>query len=413
MTLQLETTPHTPSAARPGPAVTRPTAIFLCVSFLLCIAIPPVHQLIHELRQSGNWRFLSLFRQAPTHDSLRAFEDSLARDSVLAARARVAYQAMLARALGEGSDNILIGRDGFLFYRAEVDMACGPGFLQPRPGSRRVNSFGFRIERTSDPIGAIADFSAGLRERGIQLVFVPIPSKPVIYPERAWAGYPASAGPAWNLDFEKFRKRLATAGVDVLDLTGDLWAAKRFKPDALYLKQDTHWSPSGLSVAAERIAAHVRDRLPEGSREYTPVAARISSGGDLLRMLDIGDGNRLLPEQEITITQVYEGERTPRGDDASPLLLMGDSYTNIYSRANLGWGEGAGLGEQLTLRLHQPVQVIAVDGGGATIVRERLARLPQALARKKMVIWACSSRDLFDDQVSWDRVPLPNDASRK
>ena len=94
------------------------------------------------------------------------------------------------------------------------------------------------------------------------------------------------------------------------------------------------------------------------------------------------------------------------GDDSSPVLLLGDSFTNIYRRKEMEWGAGAGLGEQLMLRLNVGVQVIAINGGGATAVRETLAQKPAALTHKKVVVWACSARDLYDESIAWDHVPL-------
>ena len=85
---------------------------------------------------------------------------------------------------------------------------------------------------------------------------------------------------------------------------------------------------------------------------------------------------------------------------------MGDSFSNIYRRKEMEWGEGAGLGEQLMLRLGVGVQIIAINGGGATAVREALAQRPAALSRKKVVVWACSARDLYDQAISWDYVSI-------
>jgi hypothetical protein len=61
------------------------------------------------------------------------------------------------------------------------------------------------------------------------------------------------------------------------------------------------------------------------------------------------------------------------------------------------------------LRLGAGVQVLAVNGGGATAVRETLAQRPGTLSRKKVVVWACSARDLFDESITWERVPLPQE----
>jgi len=34
-------------------------------------------------------------------------------------------------------------------------------------------------------------------------------------------------------------------------------------------------------------------------------------------------------------------------------------------------------------------------------------RMPPALKHKKVVVWAFSARDLYDEAVVWEKVPLP------
>jgi hypothetical protein len=382
----------------------RRTAMALIALFAAFISIPPLDQLTVDLRKAGTWRFLSLFHERPTHDSLKRFEDDLARGSDLAARARAGYQTLLTGALRQGNEKILIGRDGFLFLRKEVDMVSGPGFLSRRAVLRRGTGEGRGDRRASDPVLAISDFARQLRARGVRLVFVPIPPKPFIYPEKVWPGYPSEAGPAWNRDRETFKARLEGGGVPVLDLTDDLWGAKG--RGEVYLRQDTHWSPMGLDVAAGRIAAVVGPIAGPPRKSYPSEPRTVTHAGDLMRMIDLLPESGLFPPQTVQIRQVPE-----RGDEASPVLLLGDSFSNVYSRRELEWGERGGLGEQLMLRLGVPVQVLALNGGGATGVREMLARRPGALRGKTIVVWACSARDLFDEAVLWEIVPLPEEGS--
>ena len=104
------------------------TALSMIVVFAALIAIPPVHQLCTELNRTGRWRFLALFERVPTHASLKQFEETLARESVLGARARLFYRDSLMRWLGQGNEKIVVGRDGFLFFQQEVEMAAGQDF---------------------------------------------------------------------------------------------------------------------------------------------------------------------------------------------------------------------------------------------------------------------------------------------
>lgn len=376
----------------------RRTAIALAALFAAAIVIPALDQLVVETRRTGQWRALSLFRQVPSHDSLRRFEEELARDSDLAARARTAYQTALTRGFRAGNEKIVVGEDGFLFFRKEVDLATGPGFLTRRSPSKRGTEREER--RTSDPVAAIVNYHRQLAARGIRLVFVPLPSKPAVYPEKVWAGYPVGAGPACNRDREAFAARLAATGVDVIDPTDDLWKAKG--EGELFLRLDTHWTPRGMEIVAGRIAERVRSIVGPPRETYASARRAVRHDGDLMRMIEVLPGSGLFPAQEVEISTV-EG----KGGDDAPVLLLGDSFTNVYSRRELEWGEGAGLGERLMARLGVPVQVLALNGGGATSVRQWLSRRPSALQSKKVVVWACSSRDLADEAVSWEVVPLP------
>ncbi len=312
----------------------------------------------------------------------------------------------MMRWLGQGSEKIVVGRNGFLFFLQEVEMAAGPGFLRRRSvGVRGIDGAARRVP--TDALGAIMDFKRQLRDAGIHLVFVPIPVKPSIYPEQVWPDYPAAAGPAWNRDRNAFKAKLAAAGVDVLDVTDDLWNAKARSVESLFLKLDTHWTPRGLAVAADRLAAHLKPHLPGPLQpRFTTRKRRVTNFGDLLRILEIQPSSGLFAPQTVEIVQVLTDGELALGDDSSPVLLLGDSFTNIYRRQEMEWGTGAGLGEQLMLRLGLGVQVIAINGGGATAVRETLAHKPAALRHKKVVVWACSARDLYDESIAWDHIPL-------
>jgi alginate O-acetyltransferase complex protein AlgJ len=390
----------------------RRTSWVMALVFLGLIAVPPVHQLASELRATGHWRFLQLFRETPSHTSFKRFEENLARESALATRARMAYQALLLRALGQGNEKVMAGRDGFLFFRQEIDMAAGPGFLSRHVAPvRGISNVDSRRRIRSDPIEAIVDYQRQLAARRVHLAVLLIPLKPFIYPEKVWPGYPLSAGPALNGDHARFMTKLREAGVDVVDVTDAMWRAKA-RGHPLYLKQDTHWSPAGLQVVVAQVAGHIRPLLaPLDRLKLACRSEQVCNFGDLLRMLETEPAVNPFPNECVQIATVLEGAHLVKGNDAAPVLLLGDSFSNVYSRPDLGWGQGAGLAEQLMLALGVRVQVIAQNGGGATISRETLAQKPQALQHKKVVLWAFSARDLYDETIAWERVPLPETAA--
>jgi len=79
------------------------------------------------------------------------------------------------------------------------------------------------------------------------------------------------------------------------------------------------------------------------------------------------------------------------------VLLLGDSFTNVYSDPSLGWGGGAGLAEQLGYHLQRPVDRIALNAGGAHAARQALAQEQGGtvrLAGKRVVIYQFAKREL-------------------
>jgi alginate O-acetyltransferase complex protein AlgJ len=80
------------------------------------------------------------------------------------------------------------------------------------------------------------------------------------------------------------------------------------------------------------------------------------------------------------------------------VLLLGDSFTNVFSLEPMGWGEGAGLGPQLARALGRDVDVLAQNDSGAFATRQllwnALAGGEDRLAGKQVVVWEFASREL-------------------
>ena len=171
-----------------------------------------------------------------------------------------------------------------------------------------------------------------------------------------------------------------------------------------------------MQQAAGELAAHLKAKgwfEAKGSSgiKAAPAEQRTSLG-DLVEKLDIGDGG--FEAESVEATPVEGATR----DTGSPIVLLGDSFTNIYSAATLDWGEGAGFAEHLALGLGQPLDVIAINGGAATEVREVLAKRKGSaglMKEKKIVVWAIAARDLFlsetaarEAEVEWEDVQFNN-----
>jgi alginate O-acetyltransferase complex protein AlgJ len=152
------------------------------------------------------------------------------------------------------------------------------------------------------------------------------------------------------------------------------------------------WIEASVSLQGPRKAWRREERQVEGL-------------GDLARMLELPPGQGLFAPQRVTVRPVLGWASDP----AAEVLILGDSYTNVYSRSDLGWGTGAGLAEQLAFYLQRPVDRIALNAGGAWASRQALARELAAgrdrLAGKRVVVVEFAARELaFGD---WRRIALP------
>src|SRR5258708_20874291 len=88
--------------------------------FLAVICCVPVTQSSVEIAGGREPGFLSLFSHPPTRENLRAFEQELESESVFAKAVRPWIQYGWFRVFGYPGEKALAGRDGWLFYRPDV-----------------------------------------------------------------------------------------------------------------------------------------------------------------------------------------------------------------------------------------------------------------------------------------------------
>ena len=205
--------------------------------------------------------------------------------------------------------------------------------------------------------------------------------------------------------------RLETSGVATLDLY-PLFRAARASDEApaLYCRDDTHWSPRGIGIAAHAIAARLGDRpwlQGEPRTAYTTATRTIDITGNLARM-------QPEPRPRESLPLVLVGEPgggalvPPRPDRTSPVLLLGDSHVLVFHAGEELHASGAGLPERLAFELGFAVDVVGVRGSGATPSRVNLMRRgAKGLAGKRVVVWCLAARELSESVWSKVELPLP------
>jgi len=341
------------------------------------------------------------------------FETEVESNSVLRQRVLPPVQWQLAKRLGLGNEQAYLGRDGWLFYRPDVDYVIGRGFLEPEVLEARLRG-GRSWEQPPqpNPLPALVDFQLQLESRGIDLLIVPVPVKPVIYPEAfSWRARRVEAA-VQNSSFDQFLMQARDAGLVVFDPTTDLYDAKRSSEHRLYLRTDSHWSPAGLEVVSMALADVVRSKLGDGSDKADRWVRRsvgLEGFGDIARMLWVpAYQNVVAPDRVDAAMVVSRSGPLWRGEPDAPILLLGDSFSNVFSDAALGWGTSAGLAEQVSFYTGMAVDKIARNSGGALGARQALVqalrRDPSRLDGKRLLIYQFASRELA--QGDWRRIEL-------
>jgi alginate O-acetyltransferase complex protein AlgJ len=408
------------------------TRVVLVVFFLAVIVSVPLAQFYAALRQperisrfSAGLRALvpdwarvkaangvvSAVKLLPPSSQIKRVEDDWEQDSVVGEALLPRMQSLML-ALGQGNEKAYPGRDGWLFYRADFDYMTGRAFLDPMVLKRRATTGGNTKPPQPDPIKAIVQFRDQLAARGITLIVMPVPVKPSIYPEFFSRRYAGRSLVVQNPSFADFKQQLAQAGVAVFDPAALLAEAKARSPDLpLYLKTDTHWTPRAMELTAVTLAGFARQTVtlpaPQPGR-FATMEKTVEAPGDVAMMLKLPAGQRVFPPEKVRVRQVLDGNRFWRPAADAEILILGDSYANIYSLEPMGWSEAAGFVEHLSLALGLPVDAICRNDAGSNATREMLAkelrRGQDRLAGKKLVIWEFAARELACGD--WKRLPM-------
>ena len=327
-------------------------------------------------------------------------------DSREVERLRAAAAARAATAEKSG-DIVLTGADDWLYFVPELRaISVGPFWGKDAARVSRASK-----PEYADPLAAIADFHAQLQKAGIDLIVVPVPAKLAVYPEPL-LGHDGTAeeGKVVRLDVSHrdFYALLARQGIEVVDLLPIFLEKRNDTTGPLYCKTDSHWSGRGVAVAAEAIAATVRQRhwLKETPKEnFVTEDRRVKIVGDLARIIDEADpASETMP---VTIIGRKQKDRIVPVEPArdSPVLLMGDSHTLVFHDPTL-FSSGAGLPDHLARQIGFPIDLIGVRGSGATTTRMELFRRRDNLHGKKLVIWCFSFREFTESDSGWRKVPV-------
>ncbi len=428
--------------------ISRPMSLVVTAAFILTIISVPVVQHIVEVRagfaEGGRWVLPSVYeifkypRQAwkalvSSGDGdlvsrlseangvlmrgFKTYEEALESDSFIAQATLPRVQAFTAEFLGLGNEQVLLGRKRWLFYEPDVAYLTGPGFLDSSFLRNRARNGDPGGSVQPDPLKAIVEFRDQLKSRAIHLVIMPIPVKPMIEPEFLSPSYGTSPSlPIENPSYRTFLKSLDKLQIDYLDVSHSLAENKRLTGLSQFLRTDTHWTPQAMQHAVALLAEKLRAAgLPRTIEPMRLNRARqtIKGIGDIVAMLRLPPTSHLYPKEAVAIHPILRADGLPWSPDPrADVLVLGDSFFNIFSLEGMGWGASAGFVEQLSYALQRPLDAIIRNDAGALATREllgqELARGNDRLSGKRVVVWEFAVRELATG--NWDFVTLKTPA---
>ena len=280
-----------------------------------------------------------------------------------------------------------------LWDDAVVSPLAGASTLEGEPAGR-------------GPIATLVDFKRQLEQVGVDLLVVIVPPSAAVYPEHFGDSAPAADGerpPLLDWRLREVYAALGAAGVEVLDLLPVFLEQRDQGPidedgrrELIFHWQDVHWTTWGTEVAAGEIARRVR-RYPwfeqvaarQGRAIFDKTVTRGRLHGSIVRrLIDRGRLPADTPEEPRRRVKVrIRGEQWSFNDRASPIVLLGDSFSLPRF----------GLPDQLLENLGFRVDAVTVAGGLPTGGPKALAFRGDRLAGKRLVIWEIASYALAAD----------------
>lgn len=293
--------------------------VFIVVFVLLCL-VPSVGMLLPKDAGTGGNEVLA--RLPALRDKEGAFNagyltelSDYAEDNYFLRQRLVTAWSALNRNVFRTSiaDNVLLGRDGWLYFGDTLDDYTGSNLLSEAEIASAANNLSL--------------ISAYCESQGADFLFTIAPNKNSLYPE-------------WMPDLPKFSEnRNADALRDALASKNvaycDLFETFRAQTETLYFAQDSHWNSKGAALAADSLNAASGRESGYFAGDFIPQAVH---KGDLYDMLspageeletDLLYGGELAFTYDVPIRSAENLTIMTTGGGEGSLLMFRDSFGNL------------------------------------------------------------------------------------
>ncbi len=245
------------------PAVLFTAAFFgLCVFFSLGMLLPGAA----DAADSGDMP--SLLVDGTVSDTWRDdFEEWFSKHFAYRDVLVDAFSVLKEKVFHTGNDQVLVGRDGFLFFRETL-----PDYTGSAPMTDE------ELTAAADALKRLSDYAEA---HGADFVFLCAPNKNTVYPEKM-PSLPARTADPDASNLSRLLPLLDERGVVYADVRPLLAEAK--KDRLVYHRRDTHWNNEGARIAAAAVYGTAGREVPEPLTRISE-AVRHDFQGDLDSLL--------------------------------------------------------------------------------------------------------------------------------
>ncbi|HEX7511042.1 MAG TPA: hypothetical protein VF335_07070, partial [Chitinivibrionales bacterium] len=336
-------------------------------------------------------------RSQNTADNYARFAEEIKRNGDYGAWAAryAAFRKALADTVSKIPASIMgfKGKDDWVFFRKDIDFLNAGDLSTQAP--------------EKNPIPRLVEFRRLLEKTNTALLFVVVPNKSEVYFDKLPGRAPADASAMINPYGRKFLKDAQDSGIEVIDLLPLFLAAKQNDAEyneAVYQKQDTHWTLRGLDIAAGAIADRIKQYEWYAQTSKTPIHYSLKDTtfprqGDIVDKLAAAD-QASYPAVMLRAKQVFTPQGTPfkPSNPQAPILLIGDSFTGVFEIVDC---KAAGVGARIAEKTNTPVDIITSWGGGPQVREKMLRARKKDLPAKRVVIYMMVERDLYNYSGGW------------
>lgn len=375
-------------------------AWFFVLIVLAVVATPALLQAVLDWQRDGRPTALELFTTVPGRDNLRALERRMDQQLWLGELGRSFWTPRVDAALERGTSKVVFGHGGWLFFRPTLRFVSGRGFES------------ISTVRASHIHSAVTGFGQQLSERGKRLVFVPVPTKATVYPERvSKRARGTDDGRVNDPGVQPLFAALRASGVEVIDPLPVLLEAKAEGAE-VFLPADTHWSWAGMLRVARQVALAIAPpRAANTGPRFDARRVRYEAAGDLYGMLGYSENSRAAGPRPAMTYEVWQTASTRDGQlplhEGSNILVIGDSSVLVFSEPSLGLGRAAGFAERLAYAVDKPVDLLASPAAGTRQLQNLLSVERERLAAADTIVWVTTQRSFRFADDDWQPISLP------